>query len=295
MCAFRRVTDADSAPFFRPLGVKNTISVLMEEWVFMMMRYLSIRNLFFFAGLCLSPFLAGGVSGGEALEADIAVSRDMVWADSDGQRRDIYFSSQEKGGAWSEPVRISDGKTDSLLPCVVSRPDGTKFVVWTVLRDGRLGVMYSMREDGNWSKPQEVPGLPQDATMPFAAADDAGALWLVFAGNDGAEQDDIYCVRLRDGEWTKPERVNGANEVPDIHPFIEIDSGGGIQVTWEGFRDGGYTQLTTHLLDGEWTEEEALPEDDKKLMEQEREKFAEEKLPDFVRDRSMLFVRGSER
>lgn len=248
-------------------------------------------GLFACAGLVA---LAAGVWGAEGEPPGaVSVSRDMVWADYAGSHRDIYFSSQEKGGAWSEPVRLSDGKTDSLLPCIVTVPSGTKFVVWTVIQDARLGIRYAVFDGANWSEPQMVPGLPRDATMPFVAADDAGALWLVFAGNDGAGQDDIYCARLRDGEWTKPERVNASNEVPDIHPFIEINGDGDIQVTWEGFRNRGYVQLVTRLRDGKWTAEEAVPQDDKDMMEENRRQFAEEKLPDFVQDRSMLFIRSN--
>ena len=238
--------------------------------------------------------LAVGALAVEKAETAVAVGRDMVWADYEGQRRDIYFSTQAKDGAWSEPLRISDGKTDSLLPCIVNTAAGGKFVVWTVMEDARLGIRYAVFDGEEWSEPQLVPGMPRDATMPFVAADDAGVVWLVFVGNDGAGQDDIYCVRLQEGRWTKPERVNAPNEAPDIHPFIEIDRDGDIQVTWEGFRGDGYVPLTTRRRDGEWTAEEPLPQEDGEALEQNRKRFAEEQLPDFVRDRSMLFMRGGD-
>ena len=249
------------------------------------------------AALCLTMAWGGGGTAALSDETDApggVARRDMVWADYTGDHRDIYYSAQEKGGAWSEPFRISDGVTDSLLPCIVTTPAGSKFAVWTVMRVGRLGIMYAAREGEKWSDPKDVPDLPRDATMPFVAADDEGVLWLVFAGNDGAGQDDIYCARLRDGEWTKPERVNAPNDVPDINPFIEIGRDGAIRVTWEGFRNRGYVRLTTRRQNGDWTAEEVLPQDAEDVIEQNRKRLAEEKLPDFVRDRSMLFIRGSD-
>ncbi len=215
----------------------------------------------------------------------------MVWSAYDGLRREIYYSSQEKGGQWSEPVQLTDNNADNLLPCIVSMPDGRKYVVWTAMEEAQLQVMYVFFDGTDWTEPQKVPEMPKDSTMPFVAVDDAGVLWLVFVGNDGAGQDEIYSVRLEKGTWSKVQLVNAANDVPDVNPFIEIDQTGAIQVTWEGFRNNGYTLLTSRWQDERWSEEQLLPQEDKEQIQTERKEMEQEILPDFVEDRSMLFIR----
>ena len=219
------------------------------------------------------------------------VNRDMVWSAYDGLRREIYFSSQEKGGRWTEPVQLTNSNADNILPCIVAIPGGKKFVVWTAAEQADLSVRYAIFDGKTWSEAKAIPGLPESTTMPFVAVDNAGAVWLVCAGNDGAGQDDIYCIRLHNDAWGKAFRVNAENNVPDVNPFIEIGQDGTIQVTWEGFRNNGYTLLSTRWLGDRWAEEQVLSQTDTEKLQQNRKQAEEETLPDFVEDRSMLFIR----
>ena len=221
----------------------------------------------------------------------IAVERDMVWSAYDGQRREIFFSSQGKGGVWSEPVQLTNSNADNLLPCIVSTPDGKKYVVWTAMEDTQLSVMYAVFDGAAWTEPADIPGMPANTTMPFVAADDNGILWLVFVGNDGTGQDDVYSIRLQNGQWGKALAINSSNDVPDVNPFIEIAQTGAIQVTWEGFRNNDYTLLSSQWQGDRWSEEQPLPQGDKEKMQQDRKMMEKELLPEFVEDRSMLFIR----
>lgn len=238
--------------------------------------------------LCV-PACAGVPQKGQALVA----GRDMVWSAYDGLRREIYFSSQEKGGRWTEPLQLTNGNADNILPCVVTTPDGKKYVVWTAMEGADLAVHYAAFNGTAWSEAQAVPGLPELSTMPFVAVDDAGALWLVFVGNDGSHHDDIYCIQLQKDSWGKALQVNAENDVPDVNPFIEIDQDGVVLVTWEGFRGNGYTLLTARWLGDRWSEEQALRPEEVEQLQQERRQAEEEPLPEFVEDRSMLFIRSN--
>lgn len=240
-------------------------------------------------GLCL---WAGPALAREA-PAKAAVSRDMVWTVSSGNWRAIYFSSQDTRGRWTKPVQLSEDGVDSLLPCIVAGPAGKKYAVWVIRDELRLTIAYAVFAAHAWSEVRLVPDLPEEATMPFVAVDNAGVLWLVFAGNDGATQDDIYCMRLRQGKWSRPEQVNFGNDVPDINPCIEIDRKGAIQITWEGFRDGAYVLLTSRFAGDGWTEEQALSTGELERLQQQRQQFSEESVPNFVADRSMLFIRSN--
>ncbi len=223
--------------------------------------------------------------------AAMVANRDMVWSAYDGLRREIFFSTQQTGGRWAEPVQLTNDNADNILPCIITTPDGKKYVVWTAMEQADLAVRYAVFDGTAWSEAKAVPGLPEMATMPFVAVDDTGILWLVFVGNDGSGHDDIYCIRLHNGSWEKAFRVNADNNVPDVNPFIEIDQDGAIQVTWEGFRNNGYVLLTSRWLGDRWAEEQPLAQEDQKKLQQNRKMLEEEQLPDFVEDRSMLFIR----
>lgn len=239
--------------------------------------------------LCISAGAALGQNSG-----GIAVSRDMVWSAYEGLRREIYFSTQEKDGGWSPPLQLTDSSADNLLPCIVSTPDGRKHVVWTAMDDAHLDILYMAFDGSAWTEPQSIPNLPEQTTMPFVAADDEGVLWLVFVGNDGSGYDDVYCSHLKGGAWSEPMRVHAANDVPDVNPFIEIGRDKKIQVTWEGFRNGDYVLLSAQWQGDGWSEEMPLaPEDTEKIYEG-RKQLEEETLPEFIEDRSMLFIRSNE-
>lgn len=245
------------------------------------------------APLALYLFCAPGVGLGRE-DKGPAVNRDMVWSAYDGLRREIYFSTQEKGGAWTEPLQLTDSNADNLLPCIVSTPDGRKHVVWTAMDDAHLDILYMAFDGTVWTEPQYIPGLPEQSTMPFVAADDDGVLWLVFVGNDGSGYDDVYCSHLRAGAWSEPMRVHAANDVPDVNPFIEIGRDKVVQVTWEGFRNGDYVLLSSQWQGDGWSAEVPLPQEDREKMQEERKQLEGEKLPEFIEDRSMLFIRSNE-
>lgn len=258
------------------------------------MQLLRKRPLTLWAAMTLYLFCVPAWPGLGQENRGPALNRDMVWSAYDGPRRAIYFSTQEKGGGWSEPLQLTDSRADNLLPCIVSMPDGKKYVVWTAMDDARLDVMYMVFDGGAWTEPQGIPNLPEQTTMPFVAADDDGVLWLVFVGNDGSGHDDIYCTHLRAGTWSEPMRMHAANEVPDINPFIEIGRDGAVRVTWEGFRGDGYILLSSDWLGDGWSAEAPLPQEDKEKIQEERQRLEEEELPEFIEDRSMLFIRTNE-
>lgn len=256
--------------------------------------YTDVKNVFFGTIVAVIFLCVPACASSPQQGPVIAVNRDMVWSAYDGLRREIYFSSQEKGGRWTEPVQLTDNNADNILPCIVTAPDGKKFVVWTAMEEADLSVRYAVFDGTGWSEGKAIPGLPENTTMPFVAVDDAGVLWLVCVGNDGTTQDDIYSIRLHNGTWGKPLRVNAENNVPDVNPFIEVGQDGTVQITWEGFRNQGYTLLTARWLGDRWADEQTIAPADQEKLQQNRKQVEEEDLPDFVEDRSMLFIRSND-
>jgi hypothetical protein len=285
----RSVLFSRKNPAFLTLACISCIKDLLMAHI--MKTHTIIKKLPFWM-CCASCFLFVLVAVGVGREQPApVVSRDMVWSAFDGLRHEIYFSTQKKGGEWSPPLQLTDSNADNLLPCIVTMPDGKKYVVWAAMENTRLQIMYALFDGATWTEAQVVPDLPETATMPFVAANDAGELWLVFVGNDSTRHDDIYSTHLSQGGWSKPEQVNASNDVPDINPFIEIDQDGGIQVTWEGFRNTGYVLLFSRWQGDRWSMEQPIPTEDQERLQHNRKQVQEEELPDFVEDRSMLFIR----
>ncbi|MCW5214672.1 hypothetical protein VU13_05145 [Desulfobulbus sp. US5] len=123
-------------------------------------------------------------------EKAAAVQQDVVWSQSDGLRYEIFTSTQ-KDGEWTTPVKITDNNANNLHPVLEIGSDGIKWLFWSAVRPSGISVQYAMMQNNGWSEPQTLPIEQHSAITPAALADTKGRVWLVWAGNDGGN-DDIY-------------------------------------------------------------------------------------------------------
>jgi hypothetical protein len=74
-------------------------------------------------------------------------------------------------------------------------------------------------------------------------------VWVFWSANFGG-LDDVYFVRRTDMGWSKPERVNDKNEVPDIQPQARINQDGQVEISWQSysFAAGDYA-INTRVLE----------------------------------------------
>ncbi|MDY0041745.1 MAG: hypothetical protein RBS57_15640 [Desulforhabdus sp.] len=211
---------------------------------------------------------------------------DMVWAASDGLRREIFFSTRQ-GGTWSQPVQITYDNADNVAPSIDTSPDGTKFVVWTAIDETGQHIRYATCSGSKWSAPSTVPGVPNNSTGAFISVDKDGIVWIAFAGNDDGD-DDIYTIRMADKKWSKISLVHADNDAPDIDPFLEVSAEKTLQVFWEGFREGQYLKLLASWTGQSWLPEERQAESPKEQIDD----IEAIEIPVFVEDKSMLFTRS---
>lgn len=211
--------------------------------------------------------------------AENTVQKDIVWSQSDGLRQEIYASAYQ-AGAWTEPVKITEDNANNLHPALAVAPDGSRWAFWSAVNPDGISIAYAIGKDGKWSEPSklELEDL-SSAITPSVLIDKSGTVWLVWAGNDGG-QDEIYCSRYNESSsWQKPELVNKANTVPDIKPKIGLNEQGVIEVRWEGVRNGKYVLLLSSYTGGHWSPEQQV----------EQQKQAEEtkpELPAFIPENS---------
>jgi hypothetical protein len=196
-----------------------------------------------------------------------AAQQELVWSQSDGLRREIYHSTC-KDGTWEDPVKITDDDANNLHPAFVITPDSRRWIFWSAVNADGISISYAVGKDGKWSEPvkMEMEDL-SSAIAPSALADKKGAVWLVWAGNDGEGQDEIYWSRYEGTAWQKPKMINAANQVPDIKPEIALNKQGQIEVRWQGFRDGNYKKLLSAYTAGTWSPEQEVKEEENKVDE----------------------------
>lgn len=218
--------------------------------------------------LTLSALLTAPCQG-----AENTVQKDIIWSQSDGLRQEIYSSSYQ-AGAWTEPVKITEDNANNLHPTLAVAPDGSRWAFWSAVNPDGISIEYAIGKNGKWSEPikLELENL-NSAITPSVLIDKSGIVWLVWAGNDGG-QDEIYCRRYTESAWQKPELVNKANTVPDIKPKIVLNEQGVIEVRWEGVRNGKYVPLLSSYTGGHWSPEQQV--------EQKQAEETKPELPAFI-------------
>ncbi len=222
------------------------------------------------------------------VEKAAAIQQDLAWSQSDGLRHEI-FSSTQKDGEWTPPVKITDNNANNLHPVLEIGTNGTKWLFWSAVRPNGISVQYAIFQNNEWSEPQTLPMEQHSAITPSVLADKDGGVWLVWAGNDGGN-DDIYFSRFQKKMWTDPKIVHTSNEVPDIKPEISYNEEGKIEVSWIGFRSKAYKKLASVYTDNTgWSAEQEKLETEKEDVQNEEEQKI--KLPSFLPSDSQFFLK----
>ena len=211
---------------------------------------------------------------------------ELIWAESDGVRHEIFTSSYQSG-AWSEPVMITDDNADNVNPSIDVDSKGRKWAAWSAVEDGEVEIRYSVYADGTWKEATKFPSDLSSNTKPTIIVDDADSPWIAWSGNNG-DLDDIYYSRFVDGEWTDGKRLHPANEVPDIFPSLDTDSNGLPTVIWDSYVDPSYLKFQSTWDGNEWSEPVVVSE------ETTREEQLDIALPEFITDTQQAFLRVTE-
>ncbi|MCI5165870.1 MAG: hypothetical protein D3903_07200 [Candidatus Electrothrix sp. GM3_4] len=235
-------------------------------------------------------FLACPCQGKE--EKAAAVQQDLVWSQSDGLRHEI-FSSTQKDGEWTTPVKITDNNANNLHPVLEIGTNGAKWLFWSAVRPNGISVQYAVFQNNEWNEPQTLPMEQHSAITPAALVDTNGGVWLVWAGNDGGN-DDIYFSRFQKEKWADPKILHDSNEVPDIKPEIAYNEKGKIEVSWIGFRNKAYTKLASVFTDNTgWSAEQEKVKTEEEVAKEAVQAKEEQKikLPSFLPGDSQFFLK----
>jgi hypothetical protein len=201
--------------------------------------------------------------------------QEIVWSQSDGLRYEIYHSATTEG-TWEQPEKLTDNNANNRHPAFAIAPDGTRWIFWSAIRPDGISIQYLVGNGGEWSEPisLDMEDL-RSSIAPSVLIDKKGVVWMVWAGNNGTNQDEIYWNRYTGSGWQKPQMINTANQVPDIRPEIRYNKQGQLEVQWQGFREGKYRDLVSVWTGTAWSPEQ-------EFEKEKKDKEEAPVLPDFV-------------
>lgn len=194
----------------------------------------------------------------------------VVWVGyGSGSQLIVRAATRPAGGAWSEPVELSDPESDADEPRIAIDEQGTVTAIWTAGELNGYGVVEAATRPagGDWGEPVELSdGL---ASQPQVAVDPQGEVTAVWTLLDTARDDGVIQSKTRPaaGEWS-PEAVDvsGAGALAS-EPTIAVDAQGDATAVW-GRRDipapNGFLTFvqTAQRVDGVWSTPFTLSNED---------------------------------
>lgn len=211
---------------------------------------------------------------------------DVVWASSDGQRTEIFYS-QRKEGIWQEPIQVTDNHYNNMYPVVDRDSNGRRWIFWTAHDSGRTEIHFATGDGQEWQASEILTSPKKSNLSPSMVVDKEDQVWVVWSANDD-DLDDIMYAFHQNGSWSSPVTIHEPNNAPDLLPVVEIGGDGTPQVSWRAAREGRHVVLSSRWIDNDWSEPR-IEEVDDPSQEESEEKIIE--LPHFVSRTSMVFVR----
>jgi hypothetical protein len=183
-----------------------------------------------------TPLSANGVVAANAVLAGDPKQGSIIaaWEQSDPTWTNAWSSRRTLGGAWSNPVRISDDQSSISNLAVAIDPSGRAVAVWR--QSGRIASAHFAPSTG-WSMPEKISATDaMNIDPPYLALDAAGnglAAWTQDGANTALNE--VWVARyLRDDGWQAPGRVR----VSDIEAgtgstvSLAVDDYGRAFVVW---------------------------------------------------------------
>lgn len=162
-------------------------------------------------------------------------SAELVWASSTGELNRILYS-EWNGDNWSDPKVIYQSENSTASPALATLADGSKALIWSEQRRRKSVLMWSKRSAAEpvWSTATVFSRLGSENVAPSIVRDLEGSLWVFWSAQKSGYSDVFYTRQLA-GDWSQPQQVNQANEVPDIKPLAFVGEQGEIVVEWRSF------------------------------------------------------------
>jgi LPXTG-motif cell wall-anchored protein len=203
--------------------------------------------------------LSGGVAETPQVVLDSTGRAIAVWLRDNGDVTVVQASTRPSGGAWSEPIDLSE--TDSYGPQIVVDSSGLATAVWNQSGEDDEELIWTATSQSGegWSNPRplSVPGTISN--YPQLAVDSTGLVTAIWQSDDGTDII-IQSSTSQNGEdWSPIEDVSLTGGSA-YYPAIALGPSGLAVAVWV-LNDGNYTiQSSASLTVGEWSDPETLGE-----------------------------------
>lgn len=232
------------------------------------------------AGGGWSPPVQISTGAGQPLQPKVVVDpagdAAVVWFEyGSGSKEIVYAATRPAGGAWSQPLPLSDVNGYSAEPEITIDPQGDATAVWTTGPQNQLGIVQTATRPagGAWSQPVTLSDESVAAAAPHLVADPQGdltAIWDV-GGDEGIIQSK---TRPAGGEWDSAAVDVSGEESLSSNPQIATDAQGDVVAVWQqkdvhapsGFH---YFIQTARLAGGSWSSPLTISREDGLAMNPE--------------------------
>lgn len=156
-----------------------------------------------------------------------------IWYRDVGSKTIVEAVERPAGGAWSEPVVLSDpaGENEPTNTHVALDTAGNAVAVWSVFDSGSTIRTAARPAGGEWSEPEDLSTAGgQTPQLAMNAAGEAVAVWNGFNGTDYVTW---AATRPAGGDWSAPEDLSLAGEGDWWPPRVAIDADGNAIAVWE--------------------------------------------------------------
>lgn len=179
---------------------------------------------------------------GYSAEPDITIdpqgNATAVWTTGpQNQLGVVQAATRPAGGAWSQPVTLSDESVVASAPHVVADPQGDLTAVWDV--GGDEGVIQSKTRPAGSEWDSAAVDVSAEASLssnPQIATDAQGDVVAVWQQKDiHAASGFHYYVqtaRLASGSWSAPLTISREDGLA-MNPELAVDPDGNVTVVWE--------------------------------------------------------------
>lgn len=182
----------------------------------------------------------------------------VVWSAYDGSKVAVWAAVRDAGGAWQEPVKISEPGFEARAARVAIDPTGAAVVVWERREGNRSefggeGVVQAatMTAAGAWGAPATLSSSSQEEFVPDVAFDSDGsaaAVWQRYDGSTGViEADETGPGGGWQGAIRLSEPATNATEAQ-----IAADANGGLVAVWARYTGSWTIQGSSRAAGGSW-------------------------------------------
>jgi outer membrane protein OmpA-like peptidoglycan-associated protein len=178
------------------------------------------------------------------------------------KKDDIWYSTLQDNGEWSEPVNMGSPLNNEFANAVesVSSDRNTLLLAGDYFINGDLtpGFYQSHRVGSSWSEPEPIKiksFYNKSRFFSFCFSNDKNTLLLALKRDDTYGDLDIYAShRLSDNEWSEPENLGHVinTDSADTSPFLAAD-GITLYFSSKGHESyGDYDVFVSKRLDDSW-------------------------------------------